>query len=91
MAAVVAAAGLAAAAGLLQHMLAQGEARRQQRHEESLAREMFALKAKEEREQQARAQVAQAQQNQLGVAQRMGDNEQNAIDKLLAVFARSQR
>jgi hypothetical protein len=52
---------------------------------------MFERKSREDREAQARSSVQNAQQNQLGVAQRMGDNERDALSRLIAVFQGSAR
>lgn len=77
---VIAAAGVAAAAGLLQNLMAQ-----------EAAKKAAAEQEKREREAAARARLAQAEQNQLGTVKDMGQNEQSAINNLMAVLMRTAR
>jgi len=78
--AVIAAAGLAAAAGLFTQLMQQRAAR----EAEERAR-------KRELEMEARSRLERAQTQQIGTAQRMGENEQGALGQLLGVLARTQR
>lgn len=77
---VVAAAGLSAAAGLLQTLM------QQQIRKEADER---AYKIAKERE--AVERLNQAQRDQLGVIQNMGQGEQSALGNLIAVLQRTAR
>jgi hypothetical protein len=88
---IVAAAAVAAAAALFQQLQAQQAAKEAEKNRIAFERENQAKQERLTKELAARQGVQQAQQNQIGIAQRMGDNEQSAIDKLIAVFARSAR
>lgn len=46
---------------------------------------------KAQREKDARDRLAQAQHDQLGIIQNMGQGEQGALNQLMAVLARTQR
>jgi len=77
---VIAAAGISAAAGLFQNLMAQ-----------EAAKQAAAEQEKRDREAAARARLAQAEQNQLNTVKDMGQNEQSAINNLMAALMRTAR
>lgn len=77
---VVAMAGLSAAAGLFQTLMKmQAEKEAQQRE--------YAI----QKQRDAQQRLNQTQDNQISIAQRMGTNEQNALQNLMAAISRTVR
>jgi flagellar biosynthesis/type III secretory pathway protein FliH len=77
---LVAAAGVTAAAGLMQALMQQQQQKEAQEQAEKMARE-----------QDARQRLAQAERDQLSTIQGMGQGEQSALGNLIAVLQRSAR
>ena len=77
---VLASAGLSSAAGLFMALMQQNAAKKAAEEQ-----------AKRDREAAARARLAQAEQNQLNTVKDMGQNEQSAINNLMAALMRTAR
>lgn len=77
---VIGAAGIGAAAGLFQQLMAAEQAKQAQAHAEQMARE-----------EAERQRLRQAEQNQLQTVKDMGQGEQSAINNLMAVLMRTAR